>query len=249
MRSFIVLPRIVLTIGHPCVRIKMSGRTMAIVMDSKGRINFAKGCRGRHIRIKPFRSIDSTDTVERPLIGRGSYYFTIYTVYRGEAFMYDITISKQGKVEQYRDEAGEDLVRGAVVSESTAQYLRFMLETLLDRYLVTPTPILIMSAKLTIDSAIIDRIIRPHASDDYASSEYRVYHSPGFMAAVKSLTPHRSDVTVIGRIDRADSFKAAALDVLLDSSIIHSMTLGRSGRIPIGIDVFYPVSRRLLAHQ
>lgn len=244
-----MLWRYVLTIGHPCINVRIGKGIVSIAMDSKGRISFSHRCKGRHLRIKPFRSVESTDAVERPLIGRGSFYLTVYTVYRGNAFVNDVTISKQGKVEQFRDEANEELARGLVMGGPASRYLEYMLDALIDRYLDTPTPVVIMSAKLTIDSSVIDGLIRPHALDDYASSDYRIYHSPGFMAAVKSITPHRSDITIISRIDRAESFKSAAMGVLLGSSIIHGITLGRSGKIPVGIDVFYPAARRIASRS
>ncbi len=80
--------------------------------------------------------------MERPLIGRGGFYITVYTVYRGgNAFVNDITISKQGKVEQFRDEANEELARGGLVMGGPAsRYLEYMLDALIDRYLDTPTP-------------------------------------------------------------------------------------------------------------
>ena len=240
--NFTVLPKFILTYRHHCAIVKSRSGDLALSIDKNGKltVSLSKPCVGDYIRLQPYSGISQSTEFIRPFIVDDYEYVPIYVIYRNTVALNQLTIVN-GKVSLQVEDADETVLRGLVVNGS--DYVKYMVETLINKYLESPIPILAMSAKLTSNPDKVEDYVKSVTDNDYHIAGVRIYHKPGLMVSIKRVSPYRVDTTLMCSIDLSDEFKGLVKTLLLTSMIIHDFRLGRVGELPMGMDVFYPIIR------
>ena len=240
--NFTVLPKFILTYRHHCAIVKSRSGDLALSIDKNGKltVSLSKPCVGDYIRLQPYSGISQSTEFIRPFIVDDYEYVPIYVIYRNTVALNQLTIVN-GKVSLQVEDADETVLRGLVVNGS--DYVKYMVETLINKYLESPIPILAMSAKLTSNPDKVEDYVKSVTDNDYHIAGVRIYHKPGLMVSIRRVSPYRVDTTLMCSIDLSDEFKGLVKTLLLTSMIIHDFRLGRVGELPMGMDVFYPIIR------
>ncbi len=240
--NFTVLPKFILTYRHHCAIVKSRSGDLALSIDKNGKltVSLSKPCVGDYIRLQPYSGISQSTEFIRPFIVDDYEYVPIYVIYRNTVALNQLTIVN-GKVSLQVEDADETVLRGLVVNGS--DYVKYMVETLINKYLESPIPILAMSAKLTSNPDKVEDYVKSVTDNDYHIAGVRIYHKPGLMVSIRRVSPYRVDATLMCSIDLSDEFKGLVKTLLLTSMIIHDFRLGRVGELPMGMDVFYPIIR------
>jgi hypothetical protein len=240
--NFTVLPKFILTYRHHCAIVKSRSGDLALSIDKNGKltVSLSKPCVGDYIKLQPYSGISQSTEFIRPFIVDDYEYVPIYVIYRSTVALNQLTIVN-GKVSLQVEDADETVLRGLVVNGS--DYVKYMVETLINKYLESPIPILAMSAKLTSNPDKVEDYVKSVTDNDYHIAGVRIYHKPGLMVSIRRVSPYRVDTTLMCSIDLSDEFKGLVKTLLLTSMIIHDFRLGRVGELPMGMDVFYPIIR------
>ena len=240
-----MIPKFILTHRHYCAIVKSRSGDLALTIDRGGRliISSSKPCVGDYIKLEPYLRVGPSSEVIKPLMVYDYEYVPIYIIYRDVVSLNQLTIS-DGRVSLQSEEADETVLRGLVVNNE--DYVRYMIDVLISKYLESPIPILAMSAKLSNNPDKVEEQVRALTDGDYHVAGVKIYHKPGFMVSIKRISPYRVNVALMCSIDLVDDFKGLTKALLLTSTIIHDLRLGRVGELPMGMDVFYPIVRRSL---
>ncbi|MFP3310432.1 MAG: hypothetical protein RXO26_01265 [Caldivirga sp.] len=237
-----MLPRFILTYRHHCAIVKSRSGDLALSIDKGGRlvVSLSRPCVGDYIRLQPYSGINPSNEFIKPFIVDGYEYVPIHVIYRNTVTLNQLTIVN-GKVSLQVEDADETVLRGLVINGS--DYVRYIVETLINKYLESPIPVLAMSAKLTSNPDKVEDYIKSMTDNDYHVAGVRIYHKPGLMVSIRRVSPYRIDTALMCSIDLSDEFKGLVKTLLLTSTIIHDVRLGRVGELPMGMDVFYPIIR------
>lgn len=236
-----MIPRFILTNKHSCAIVKFSGGDLAAYLDRRGRfmVSGERPCVGSYIRLEPYVDIRPDSSPIKPLLFEGREYVPIYVVYRGIVSLNYITLS-EGKVSLQVEDADETILRGLVVNNE--DYVKYMIDSLINKYLEYPTPILTMVTKLTSNPDKVEEVAESFSGRDYYIGGAKIYHKPGFVMSVRRLSSHRVDVALVSSIEFIDDFRAVVKRLILCSTLIHDIRFGRLGELPMGMDVFYPIT-------
>ncbi len=236
-----MIPRFILTLRHHCAIVKASGYDVSVFIDKAGElmVSLDRPCVGRHVRLYPFQRVVSSTDVVKPFTYEGVEYLPVYVAYRNRLTLNHITLSPGGKVSLQVEESDESFLRGLVPNGS--DYVKYMVDVALSKYLEYPMPILASSLRLTAGIEDVEALALKYAGSDYQVMGLKVFHRNGLSIGVKRLSPHRIDVAVMASIDFLDEFRSLIKELVLTSIIVHDIRLGRLGEIPMGMDVFYPV--------
>ncbi|WP_291767619.1 hypothetical protein [Caldivirga sp. UBA161] len=240
-----MIPKFILTHRHYCAIVKSRSGDLALTIDRGGRliVSLSRPCIGDYIKLQPYLRISPSSEVIKPFMVYDYEYVPIYVIYRDVVALNQLTISG-GKVSLQSEDADETVLRGLVVNNE--DYVRYMIDVLISKYLESPIPILAMSAKLSNNPDKVEEQVRALTDGDYHVAGVKIYHKPGFMVSIRRISPYRVNVALMCSIDLVDDFKGLTKALLLTSTIVHDLRLGRVGELPMGMDVFYPIARRSL---
>ncbi len=242
-----MIPKFILTHRHHCAIVKSKSGDLALTIDRSGRliVSSSKPCIGDYIKLQPYLRIGPSSEAIKPFMVYDYEYVPIYVIYRDVVALNQLTISG-GRVSLQSEDADETVLRGLVVNNE--DYVKYMIDVLMSKYLEYPIPILAMSAKLSNNPDKVEEQVRALTDGDYHVAGVKIYHKPGFMVSIRRISPYRVDVALMCSIDLVDDFKGLTKALLLSSTIIHDLRLGRIGELPMGMDVFYPIARRNLGN-
>ncbi|MGC9136363.1 hypothetical protein [Caldivirga sp.] len=240
-----MIPKFILTHRHYCAIVKSRSSDLALTIDRSGRliISSSKPCIGDYIKLQPYLRIGPSSEAIKPFMVYNYEYVPVYVIYRDVVALNQLTISG-GRVSLQSEEADETILRGLVVNNE--DYTRYIIDVLVSKYLESPIPILAMSTKLSSNPDKVEEQVKALTDGDYHVAGVKIYHKPGFMVSIRRVSPYRVNVALMCSIDLVDDFKKLTKALILNSTIIHDLRLGRVGELPMGMDVFYPIMKNRL---
>lgn len=235
-----MLPKFILTRKHHCAMVRSRSGDIALSIDRSGKliIDSSKPCIGDYIKLQPYLKVSPEGEFIRPFIVNDYEYVPIYVIYRNVAALNQLTIIN-GKISLQTEDADETVLRGLV--NNGEEYVKYIIEVLINKYLESPIPILAMSAKLTSNPDEVEDYVKSMTNNDYHIAGTKIYHRPGLMVSIRRVSPYRVNVALMCSIDLIDDFRDLTMTILMGSTIIHDVRLGRVGELPMGMDVFYPI--------